>query len=324
MHISQKKIIGVDLGGTKICVAVSDYEGKILAELKFPTPIPSVPEAVLASIHSGIEDVRKKAGVAWESIEDIGISCPGPVDPEKGILYNPPNMDGWGEVHLKKIFQEKYKKTVWVENDANAAALAERYFGAGREYASQVYLTLSTGIGGGIIMDGKLVRGAHFSAGEVGHIQLVPEGPLCGCGKKGCFEALCSGTALARRMREMDAKEPHLLWRKKAGGDPAGLKPPVLLKAAREKDPRSLELLEEAGDYLGLGCAQIANILDPEVFILGTLAIHFGELLLAPARRSFLRHLFFHPQTPAPFLAARLGENLAGMAAISVALQYHR
>lgn len=317
-------LIGVDLGGTKICVAISDYLGNILARKSFPTPGLSGREAVIDAIYLGIEEIRQQAGASWDQIDEIGLSCPGPVDTEKGILYSPPNLPGWKEVPLKKKFQEKYQKRVWVENDANAAALAEMYFGAGQGYADQVYLTMSTGIGGGVIVNGKLVKGAHFSAGEVGHNVLVPDGPLCGCGRYGCFEALCSGTAIARRMREIATENPDTVWLQKTGGNPENLNPPILLEAAKEKDPLSLELLEEVGHYLGLGCAHIVNLLDPEIIILGTLVIHFGELLLAPTRKSFRKYAFFPTENPTPLVPAKLRENLAEMAAVSVVLQHHR
>ena len=322
--MSNKALIGVDLGGTKVCVVIADYSGDVLAQKNFPTNSSAGREAVLESIYQGIEQIRQQAGISWDSINEIGLSCPGPVDSEKGILYNPPNLPGWDEVPVKKIFQEKYNKNIFVENDANAAALAEMYFGAGQGYHDQVYLTMSTGIGGGVIVDGKLVKGAHYSAGEVGHNVLVPDGPLCGCGRRGCFEALCSGTAIARRMREIAKDRPDALWWQKAGGDPDNLKPPILLEAARENDPLSLELLEEVGHFIGLGCAHIVNFLDPEIIILGTLVIHFGELLLAPARKSYLKYVLFPTEHPTPLVPAKLRENLAEMAAVSVVLQHHR
>jgi glucokinase len=145
-------LVGVDLGGTKICVVISDYSGNILARKKFFTPSASGQEAVLHSIYQGIEEVRQHVDIPWEQINEIGLSCPGPVDTERGILYSVTNIPGWDEVPLKKIFEEKYKKTVLIENDANAGALAEMYFGAGQNYSNIVYLTMSTGIGGGIII----------------------------------------------------------------------------------------------------------------------------------------------------------------------------
>ena len=322
--MNKKAIIGVDLGGTKVCVAVSDYEGYILAHKKFPTRSDLGKDEVLETIYQGIEDIREQAEISWDDVDEIGLSCPGPVDTQKGILYSPPNLPGWDEVPIKNIFQEKYKKTVWVQNDANAAALAEMYFGAGQGYNNQVYLTMSTGIGGGVIVNGKLIEGAHYSTGEVGHNVMVPDGPLCGCGRRGCFETLCSGTAIARRMREIAAEYPNAVWLKKAAGNPDNLKPPILLEAARNNDPLSLELLEEVGHYLGLGCAHIVNMLDPEIIILGTLVIHFGELLLTPARKSFLQYVLFPTDNPTPLVPAKLGENLAEMAAVSVVLQHHR
>lgn len=322
--MSKKFIAGIDIGGTKICVAVADYSGVVLAQKKFPTNNELGEGVVLEAIYRNIEEVLEHANLSWEQIEEIGVSCPGPVDLDKGVLYSPPNLPGWDEVPIKMILQDKYHKTVWVENDANAAALAEMYFGAGRGHNNIVYITMSTGIGAGIIINSKLVKGMHYSAGEVGHNSLIPDGPLCMCGKRGCFEAICSGTAITRRMREIAAEKPEVLWLRKTGGDLEKLAPPVLLEAVKEGDLQSLELLEEVGHYLGLGCAQIVNILDPEIVILGTLAIHFGDYLLGPARKSFLKHLFSPAKNPAALVPAKLKENLAEMAAISVVLQHCR
>jgi glucokinase len=323
MNKKAPMLVGVDLGGTKICVVISDYSGNILAKKKFLTPSASAQEVVIQSIYKGIEEVRQQADIPWEQINEIGLSCPGPVDTEKGILYSVTNIPRWDEVPLKEIFEQKYKKTVWIENDANAGALAEMSFGAGQNYSSFVYLTMSTGIGGGIIINGELVRGAHYSAGEVGHIVLVHGGPICECGAQGCFEALCSGLAIARRMREIAEKNKDAIWWQKAEGNPDNFTPFILLESAREKDSLSLKLVDEIGYYIGLGCAQIANILDPEVIILGTLAVHFGDLLLAPTKKSFSKHLFYPKEKPPHLVPAMLGEKLAEMAAVSVVLKHH-
>jgi glucokinase len=157
----------------------------------------------------------------------------------------------------------------------------------------------------------------------LGHIVLVHDGPICECGAQGCFEALCSGLAIAGRMREIAEKNKNAIWWQKAEGNPDNITTSILLESAREKDLLSLELVDEIGYYIGLGCAQIANTLDPEIIILGTLVVHFGDLFLAPAKKSFLKHVFFPKEKPSQLVSAMLGERLAEMAAVSVVLKYH-
>ncbi len=203
------------------------------------------------------------------------------------------------------------------ENDANAAALAEYYYGAGRGYRNVVSLTMSTGIGGGLILDGRLYRGSHGMAGEPGHMTLLPYGPHCGCGKRGCLEALCSGTGLTRWMREEVKYRPDSLIYKLAEGNLDRLSPVILIKAAQDGDDLALDIWNQAGFFLGWALANLAVILDPDVFILGTIAIHAGDLLLTPTRQSLARHIL-HQIPPPPLVTAKLGEHTGDYGAIAI------
>lgn len=313
-------ILGIDIGGTKIALALGESTGRVLERFRMETRVERGPHSILEDLKGESRNMLKRMGLGGENLLGIGISAPGFLDTRRGVLFSPPNLPGWSRVPLKKILEEEFEARAILENDANAAALAESFFGAGKGFQDIVYLTMSTGIGGGIIIGGRLHRGCHDAAGEVGHHTLVPHGPRCGCGKQGCMEALCSGSGLTRRLKEVLEEEPGSVLARKAveSGSPGG--PPLLFEAAREGDALALEIIEEAGKYLGWGLANIANILDPEIIILGTLVVKSGDLLLAPARR-VLKEYLFGPGRPLPLLApARLGDELQYLAGISIVL----
>src|SRR5215213_351910 len=190
----------VDLGGTKIHTAVSDEAGRILAEDRRPTEVERGPDGVIARIIDSLE--ASLAGTGGSRLAALGAAAPGPIDREHGTVREAPNLPGWRSVPLAARLGEALGCPAVLENDANAAALGEFTFGAGRGSQHMIYLTVSTGIGGGLILDGCLYRGATGSAGELGHIVLDDDGPLCGCGARGCLEALASGTAIAARGAE--------------------------------------------------------------------------------------------------------------------------
>lgn len=313
-------LLGIDIGGTKLAIVAADSKGELLHKIKQPTQARQGSQAVVERIISMVRQLLKQTGLPLSKVACIGVSCPGPVDLDTGIIKAPPNLPDWGEVPLRAILHKEFGIPTKFENDANAAALAELMFGAGMGYKNMVYLTMSTGIGGGIIIDGRLYRGTYNSAGEVGHQILIPDGPLCGCGRRGCLEALCSGTAISRIMQEEARRHPESLILKLAGGQLEGLAPPVLIEAAQAGDELALKIWEQAGYYLGWGLANLANILDPEIFILGTIAIKAGELFLAPARKALARYIF-NRSIPLPALVpAKLGDKIGDYAAIAIAL----
>ncbi|MFQ5418403.1 MAG: ROK family protein, partial [Myxococcota bacterium] len=192
--------LGIDIGGSKLAVAVGDGDGKILARLRRPIDATDRPDEDLARIAADAREVLAEAGVAADDVAAVGVSAPGPVDVERGLLIDPPNLPGWGTVPVVEAMEAVLGRPVGLENDANAAALAEWRFGAGRGARDLVYLTMSTGIGGGLILGGRLHRGHRFAAGEVGHMPLDANGARCACGLRGCFEATAGGAAWTRRL----------------------------------------------------------------------------------------------------------------------------
>lgn len=262
---NMKKAIGIDIGGTKISVVVGNDHGEILFQKIIPTLTGAKTRKGIEMLVFNLREIPKKVP---GKIEGIGAGIPGPVDTGRGIIPRSPHLKGWEGLPLQKILEEKLKLPVLMGNDANAAALGEKNFGQGRGRKNFIYITVSTGIGSGIVMDGKLLEGESFVAGEVGHMTIVPDGARCKCGKKGCLEAYASGTAIARMGQEEYRKQNQgAVLRKISGRGPATAQTFGL--AAQKGDRISLEVYRRAGFYLGIGIANLLNILNPELIILG-------------------------------------------------------
>lgn len=274
--------IGVDLGGTQIRAILRDAQGNIVSRASTLTQASDGQEQVIARI---IETVRQTVGETPRStIGGIGIGVPGPVDPWTGVVLQAPNLPGWRDVPIRDIVQGAFGVPVEVGNDANLAALGEHMYGAGIGVANLIYVTISTGIGGGIIADGKLLLGAKGLAGEFGHQTLVPDGPLCGCGNRGCLEALGSGTAIARMAREAVARGQGQKLLELAQGSVEALDARIVASAARAGDAVAQDILRCAATYVGIGLANVVNILNPELIVLGGGVTRMGELLFDPVR----------------------------------------
>jgi glucokinase len=279
-------IIGIDIGGTKILGVRSDERGNVLEQVNVPTLVDDGLDAVLGRI---VGVIRKlDAG----GVEAIGVGMPGPLDPVKGEVYDPPNFPGWTNVPLHKRLVEALgdSRPIVLVNDANAAALAEYRFGAGskerlgREIRHLVYLTISTGIGGGVIIDGKLLLGANGFAAELGHIVIDAHGPRCNCGNTGCLEAMASGTALAREgALVVQSRRPSKIS-ELVGGDPEKVSARVVAEAARQGDPLACELMEQEGMLVGVGVVTCIHTFNPQVVVLGGGVSNSGDLLFNPVR----------------------------------------
>jgi glucokinase len=300
--------IGVDVGGTKIAAGVVDESGTILAEVRLPTPA-SDQAAVEAGICSAIEQLA-----ARHPVRAVGLAVAGYVDAARTMLRFAPNM-AMAERPLRDLVGGRVGLPVVVENDANAAAWGEYRFGGGRGAADVIMITVGTGLGGGIVLDGRLIRGAFGGAGEFGHVRVVPAGRHCGCGQNGCWEQYASGTALVRHGREVAVARPEYVARllELAGGDAMRLRGSMITKAAVEGDPAACELLAELGRWLGEGIADLADVLDPAAVVVGGGVSAAGDLLLEPARRAYLSALSAAEHRPhLRIVAAELG-NEAGL-----------
>lgn len=314
-----RPILGIDIGGTKSAVALGSNEGEVLARAEMPTQPEDGPSVILDRLVDLAGGVLGENGVSPSDLAGVGISCGGPLDTRSGLVFDPPNLPGWTAIPVRRRFEDAFPGvTVVLENDANATALAEWHWGAGRGTHNMVFMTMGTGIGGGLILDGRLYRGANDLAGEVGHQVILRDGPLCGCGKRGCLEALASGPAIARL-----ARESLLYGRGKrlveiAGGKPALITARHVVDAAREGDAFSRNILAEVGGYMGIGISNIIQILNPERIVLGTIAVHAGDLILEPIRRTVEEYAWERARSVCQIVAAELGDRAQDLAAIAL------
>ncbi len=316
------QIIGVDIGGTKCAVTIADGTGKILGRRSEPTRGEDrSPEEVLASLANHARDLINAHSSEAATILGVGVSCGGPLDIKTGTILAPPNLKRWVAVPVKRLLEDSLCMEVRVENDANATALAEWKFGAGQGAKNLVFLTMGTGIGGGIILDGRLIHGTNDLAGEIGHQTIVMNGPLCSCGKRGCLEALASGPSIARLARESMRYGRQKAVLVKAGGKPEQITAEHVIRAAKEGDAFATEVLAEAGTYMGVGIANLIQILNPEVIILGTIAVHAGDLILEPIKAAVNEYAWSKSANVCRIVPAALGDRAQDLAAIALWLQ---
>jgi glucokinase len=312
-------ILALDIGGTKLAAALFDHELNLIGRSRTPTRAEQGPDAVFSRIVRLMETLTSKHGIEVADVRGIGVGCGGPLDSETGIIYSPPNLPDWDAYPLKRKLEEHFTVPAFVENDANAAALAEHRFGAGRGFKNVFYITMSTGIGCGIILDGKLYRGTNYSAGEFGHIVMARRGPKCNCGGRACLEALASGTAIARRANREAARKPNSplarILREKGK-----LTAKEVVLSARRGDPISGRILLDAADYLGLGITSAIHLLNPEIVIIGGGLSKMGAMLFETVRRTVKERAQAHLAGFVSIVPAALGDKVGFYGALSVAL----
>ncbi len=304
--------VGVDVGGTKISAGLVDQNGRLTARDRRVSPATD-PAEIVRTIG---ELVRSLAG--HHDVEAVGVCAAGFVDRQRATVVFAPNL-AWRDEPLKERLQEDLDLPVVVENDANAAAWGEFTFGAGEDVEDLLMLTIGTGVGGGVVIDGELVRGGFGFGGEVGHIQMVPGGVLCGCGNLGCLESYGSGNALVRMTKEQAAESPEAARSlvDRAGGDLEKITGPLITQAARAADAFAVARLAELGDWIGQGVATLTAVLDPNVVVIGGGVGEAGALLLDPIRTSFESHVTVSSHRPIlEVRQARLG-NAGGMVGVA-------
>jgi glucokinase len=306
--------IGVDVGGTKIVGLLVDVDaGRILDRRLVETPADDEEATTRA-----IVVVARELSASREGVRALGVGSAGLVDRD-GVMRYAPNL-AWREFPLRERVGAAVGLPTLVENDANAAAWGEYRFGAGRGSSDMLLVTVGTGIGGGIVIEGKLFRGAHGFAAEIGHIIVEPGGPRCGCGNLGCWEQVASGKAIGRLGREAAAKHPESQLADLAGGDPQKVTGVEVTKAAIQGDRIAVRILAEVGRRLGEGIAGLVNVLDPEVVVVGGGAIEAGELLLRPARDAFVASVEAPEERPeVPVVAAALANDAGAVGVADLA-----
>jgi glucokinase len=309
-----RQAIGVDVGGTKTAALRLSAGGEILDGTVVSTPADDE-AAILTAAEAAIADVMDGDVVA------IGVGAAGLVDVRAGLLLSSPNL-AWRNVPLAERLGTRFGLPVTVDNDATAAAWAEARFGASRKHPDSLFVGVGTGIGGGIVMGGRLIQGAHGFAGEIGHIIVQPDGPSCGCGNRGCWEQVAGGPAISRAGRSAATEDPESGIARLAGGDPARVTGELVVRAATEGDPIAVRILGEVGRRLGEGIAGLVNVLDPEVVVLGGGVGEIGALVLEPLREAYLATVEGRGDRPdVPILPAVLGNDAGAIGAALLAIE---
>ena len=306
----------IDLGGTNVRAIVAGLDGKISGDDRRPSRASDGLDATIETLLASLSQACSEAGVEANGLRGLGVATPGWVDTERGIVPAAPQLIGWWNVPLVEMLQDRLGLTVRLENDANAAALGENAFGAGRGTRHMLYITVSTGVGAGIVADGRLYGGAKGSAGEIGHTIVDPSGPRCGCGNSGCLESLSSGTAIARRAAEAADRgdSAALAALKQSEGR---LSARLVADAARKGDAASIAIYEEAGRFLGIALANAVNLLSPEAIILGGGVMQAKDLFLPRAEETMRDLALDEPLKYMRLAEAELGDRAGVMGMIA-------
>jgi glucokinase len=310
-------VVGVDLGGTLIRAIVTDRDGQKVARSQHPTEGSAGPDTVIARLLATVQEAVSE--IDTDRVGGIGVGAPGPVDPTTGVLYDPPNIPGWEPTSLTDAIQARFNRPAFAGNDANVAALGEHRFGAGRGVSDFIYLTVSTGIGGGIISGGRLVTGARGFAGEAGHQVLDPDGPMCSCGQRGHLEAFSAGPSIARDARRIAASGADTRMLELAGSVEA-ITSKVVAEAARAGDAVALEIIQRAAYYIGLGLTNLIHLFDPTRIAIGGGVSQAGDILFEPVRETVSQSLMSHVYQGVEIVPAALGADVGLLGAVALAL----
>lgn len=319
-------IAGIDIGGTKCAVILGKDKTEdycLVDRICFDTKSHRGPEYGIERIKQALHEIFNKHGLAKEQIEAIGISCGGPLDHIRGVIKNPPNLYGWVDIPIVDIIEQEFGIPAYIQNDANACALAEWQFGAAKGYRDVIFLTFGTGLGAGLILDGRLYSGANSMAGEVGHVRLAEIGPV-GFGKAGSFEGFCSGGGIAQ------IAKTKVLERLQQGEKPAicpdlahmeELSARTVAQAAKEGDELALDIYATSGYYLGKGLSILVDILNPEVIVLGSIFERSAELLSSAMYEVLGKETLEISRRDLKIVPAKLGDQIGDYAALSVAIE---
>jgi glucokinase len=310
--MNRPPVAAIDLGGTKIAVGLVNDGYRVLARAESPTIADEGVAGVVERLVSAVEQVTASGGLALKDLYGLSVAAAGAIDSERGIVTLSPNLPGWRDIHLRDMLNERLGVKTWLLNDAKAAALGEHRFGAGKGVSNLVHLTVGTGIGGGIIIDGRLYTGASGSAGEIGHMTIDVNGPRCPCGNTGCLEMLASGKAMVRdALARLNAEGKSLLT-EMVNGDLDRITAREIGLAAEHGDSLASDVISRAASYLAVGMVNLANIFNPEMIIVGGGIANLGDRLLDPARRLVKERAFPVASAAVRIVLARLG-NDAGL-----------
>ena len=323
----KKYSLGLDIGGTKCSVILGRGEipkecrDIIIDKISFPTNQPRGWKAVMIDIFTSIDTILERNGVSDKELIGIGVSCGGPLDSRAGVIKCPPNLPDWDNIPISAMLRDKYCTEVNLQNDANACAIAEWRFGAGKGYNNLIFLTFGTGMGAGLILDGRLYSGTNDMAGEVGHIRLENDGPL-GYGKVGSFEGFCSGGGISRLATAMLKEHTEKGGKSSISAlldKPDEITAKSVALAAREGDELALRVYKTCGEKLGQGLAILIDILNPEVIIIGSVFERSGDLMIDSVKKTLKREALSYSLECCKILPAMLGDSIGDYAALGVA-----
>jgi glucokinase len=310
-------IAGIDIGGTKIAVAVATPAGERIADFRLPTEVQISADSMVEKVSQAIAE---KVETGKSRLAAIGVGCPGPLDVEKGLVMSPSNLLDWNNFPIVKLFQDRFDVPVVLENDANAAAVGEYVYGAGRGFKNIVYITISTGVGGGIIINGEILHGVGWGAGELGHTIVQPDGTPCNCGSKGCLETVCAGVHIARRARNRLANgEPSLMNEMVSNASEVTAK--TVIEAARREDKVASEIWTETCRFLAVGIGNVITLIAPQVVIIGGGVASVGDMLFAPLKSFLPEFVSMVPLEKVAILPAELGGDSGVYGALALAKQ---
>ena len=315
-------VVGVDMGGTKTLAAVVDADGNILSTAKIQTQAKKKTSIVIDRIAECIQEAIEESPVDTDAIGAIGIGAPGPLDPDTGVVIFAPNL-GWKNVPLKTELETRVNIPTFVDNDVNVGTLGEHTFGAGRGVKDLVGIFVGTGIGGGIILNGKLYHGASKTAGEIGHIIVKAGGPKCGCGNRGCLEALASRTAMTKEFQKAILKKgKKSILSNLTGGDLGLIRSGVLAKALHSKDKLTQKVFKNTTKYLGICIGSIVNFLNPEMIVLGGGVVEaVGNKFIKDIRKAAKKYALPDTLKNVEIVEAQLGDNAGVLGAAALARQ---
>lgn len=314
----KKYRVGVDVGGTNVKIALVDKTGSIIYSNTTPTRAEMGYEYTISNIKQAIKDLMKETKTDKNSIEGIGFGFPGQIDCAEGIVRVLPNIPGWINVPVAKIMEKEFGIPTKVDNDVRCAALGELAFGAGKGCQNLICITVGTGIGSGLIINGKLVRGADNAAGEIGHIKLqMHDGPICGCGDAGCLEAFASGPSIVALAQEYILGGKSTKYRELANPE---ITPYIVAEAAKQGDKVALKIFERMGEYIGIGLASVVNLLNPEKIVIGGGVADAGEILFTPLIKTLQKRAMPIQAKSVSVVPAQLG-NAAGVIGASLLIE---
>ncbi len=318
---SDALFIGLDIGGTRMSAALGDNTGRVFQTRRLRTGEHWSAQVALDTISEMLCELTSYARKLGRTVERIGIGFGGPVDAERGIIRQSHHVRGWENTPLPGLLQERHGLPAVMDNDANAGALGEAFYGAGRNTRSLLYVNIGTGIGGGIIIDRRIYRGATTTAGEIGHTIVRWDGPLCTCGKRGCLESLCSGPSIARRARELlkEGRDTDGLLSRRLEHT-GSITSKDVFEAARAGDSCGRRIVSETANYLGIGIGNAVNLIDPERVVLGGGVAEAGEILLEPVREAVLRYAMPAPAQSLELVGAELGYDAGVRGALALAI----